>query len=222
MNLFRQVKALIYKDLVLEWRQRYALNGILLYVASTVMLVYMAFTSKAGGMDDITWIVVFWIILLFASVNAVTKSFMQERVGRQLYYYTLTSPQAVILSKIIYNTFLLLLIAGVSLVAYTVLLENPLTDIPLFLLAVILGSVSFSMCFTLISAIAAKAGGNASLMPILSFPIVIPLLALLITVSKGALGLGDSNLNKDIGVLVAINGILGSVSFILFPYLWRD
>ena len=65
-------------------------------------------------------------------------------------------------------------------------------------------------------------GGNATLMPILSFPIVIPLLALLITISKGALGLGDSNLNKDIGVLIAINGILGSVSFILFPYLWRD
>ncbi|MGB1243273.1 MAG: heme exporter protein CcmB, partial [Chitinophagales bacterium] len=104
MNLLNQVFYLIQKDLLLEWRQKYAFNGILLYVISTVVVVYLAFME----IEDMAWMTLFWIIMLFASVNAVAKSFLQESPDRQLYYYTLVSPEAIILSKMVYNVLLLL------------------------------------------------------------------------------------------------------------------
>lgn len=218
-NLLHQTLQLIRKDLLLEWRQKYALNGILLYVISTVMVVYMSLFEVEG----VVWIALFWIIMLFASVNAVAKSFMQESSGRQLYYYTLASPQAVILSKLIYNVVLLLLLAILALGVYSLLLGNPVADIQLFFVIVLLGAVGFSVCFTLLSGIASKASKNATLMPILSFPLIIPILGLLIKLSKSALmGVEEMNFSKDIAILLALDGMMIILSLVLFPYLWRD
>jgi heme exporter protein B len=75
----------------------------------------------------------------------------------------------------------------------------------------------------MISAIASKANNNATLMAILSFPVIIPLLILIIKLSKNAMdGLDRSVSYDEIGVLCAINGIVIVISLILFPYLWRD
>ncbi|HEY1008411.1 MAG TPA: ABC transporter permease, partial [Sphingobacteriaceae bacterium] len=93
MALFSQIKFLIGKEMVLEWRSKYAINGILLYVVSTIFVCYLSFRKT----DPVTWNALFWIIMLFASVNAISKSFVQENRGRQLYYYTLASAQAIIL-----------------------------------------------------------------------------------------------------------------------------
>jgi len=219
MNIQTQIKHLIAKDLRLEWRQKSAINSVLLYVASAVMLAYMAFLK----IEPIAWVTVFWLILLFASVNAVAKSFVQENSEQQRYYYTLASPQAVILSKIIYNLILLLIISLVALLIYCILMGNPVEDMPMFLLATLLGASTFALTFTILAAIAAKASNNATLMPILSFPVIIPMLGLLIKISKAALlGTEDPNLYRDIGSLVAMDVMMLTLAFVLFPYLWRD
>ncbi len=219
MNLLRQIYFLLQKDLLLEWRQKYAFNGILLYVISTVVVVYLAFME----IEPVSWITLFWIIMLFASVNAVAKSFLQESNSRQLYYYTLASPEAIILSKMLYNVLLLLFLAALALAIYSILLGYPVENTSLFMTTVILGGIGFALTFTLISAISSKASNNATLMPVLSFPVVIPVLSLLITLSKTAvLGIeGEDNTQNDIWVLLAIDGIMLVLSFILFPYLWR-
>src|SRR3546814_7710994 len=85
MQTLKAVRSLIQKDILLEWRSKYAINGIVLYVVSTVFVCYQAFKS----VDATTWSALFWIILLFASINAINKSFVQESRGRQLYYYTM-------------------------------------------------------------------------------------------------------------------------------------
>jgi len=60
-------------------------------------------------------------------------------------------------------------------------------------------------------------------MPILSFPVLIPVIALLIAVSTASLtDSGDINMNRNIGVLVSVNVLITAVSLILFPYLWRS
>jgi len=219
MKLFSQVKFLIRKEIVLEWRSKYAFNGILLYVISTVFVCFLAFKS----IQPITWNALFWIIMLFASVNAITKSFVQESAGRQLYYYSLASPQAVILSKIIYNIMLMLLLSVIALGFYMVVFKNPVGDPLYYLLAVLLGSISFATVFTMISGIAAKAHNSGALMAILSFPVIIPLLVVLLKFSKNAMdGLDRSVSFNEIGVLLAINAIVVTVSLLLFPFLWRD
>ncbi len=219
MAVWTETWHLLLKDIKLEWRQRYAFNGLILYVVSTCIVVYMAFMQ----IDDIAWVTIFWIILLFASINAVAKSFLQESQGRMLFYYSLASPVAVILSKIIYNCILLATISLIALFFYSILLGNPVEEQGRFLLAIMMGVLGFSLTFTLISAIASKAGNNATLMPILSFPIIIPMLGLLIKISKEAmLGVDSLNWMNDLLTLLAINVIALVASLILFPYLWRD
>lgn len=227
MKLVNETVHLLKKEILLEWRSKYAFNGILLYVVSTVFVCYISFNQSAGlsgtSSYPLVWNVLFWIIMLFASVNAIAKSFMQESKGRLLYYYSIASPQAIILSKTIYNILLMSLISVLALLVYQVFFVKPLGDPLFYFLTVLLGSISFSTVFTMISAIASKAGNNGTLMAILSFPVIIPVILILIRLSKRAMdGLERSLSYGDIGVLFAINAIVITTALLLFPYLWRD
>jgi heme exporter protein B len=217
--IIKQIRFLIAKEIKLELRNKYALGGILLYVASTVFVSYLCFKKIV---TPATWDALFWIILLFASINAIAKSFISETKGRLLYIYTIASPQAVILSKIIYNSLLLIVLSGLCLFIYGLFIGNIIQDLPLFLLTLLLGSLGFSSLLTMVSAIASKSGNNFTLMAILSFPIMIPLLMVLIKLSKNAL---DGLENWDVHyllILVFINVIIIALSYLLFRYLWRD
>ena len=115
------------------------------------------------------------------------------------------------------------LLSILALIVYLVFFTNTLGDPLFYFIAVILGSISFSTVFTMISAIASKAGNNGTLMAILSFPVVIPVILLLIRVSKNAMdGLARSVSYGSMGVLLAINAIVVATALLLFPYLWRD
>ncbi|MDQ8003274.1 MAG: heme exporter protein CcmB [Pedobacter sp.] len=220
MQLAQQVKHLIKKEIILEWRSKYALNGVLLYVVSTVFVCFMSFQV----VEKITWNALFWIIMLFASINAIAKSFLQESRGRQLYIYTLVSPAALIIAKTIYNSLLMMLLTVIALAFYSLVFEpSKDIDILMYLLAAVLGSLSFATIFTMVSAIASKTGNGGMLMAILSFPIIIPVLIVLIKFAKNAIdGLDRSVSLDEIGLLAVINVIVMTVALLLFPYLWRD
>ncbi len=219
METIRQIPALIAKEFLLEWRSKYALGGVLLYVLSTVFIVYNGFIRVAPPV----WNVLFWIMTLFTSVNAVTKSFSAENGNRQLYYYTLADPSAVIFSKIIYNSLLLILLNVLTYFAFSLVAGDPVRDKGLFYLAILLGSIGMAVTFTFISAIANKARNSATLMAILGFPVIIPILVSLIKISANALGvITDTSVGQDIMTLLAIDAILLALAYILFPFLWRD
>jgi len=220
MNLLKEVETLVHKDLILEWRSKHAINSIILYVVSTVFVCYQAFKTVD---DTLMWNALFWIILLFASINAISRSFVQESQYRLLYYYAITSPKAIILSKIIYNTLLMILLSVIAYVTYSLIFKNPVGDPLLYFVAVLLGSISFATVFTMVSGISSKTGNNSTIMAILAFPVIIPLLIVLIKLANNALqGLDRSVSFSEIAVLLAINVITITISLLLFPYLWRD
>src|SRR5678815_5028898 len=83
----KEIRYLIQKEISLEWKTKYSFNGLLLYVVSTIFVCFLSFKQV---IDPPTWNALFWIIMLFASVNAVAKSFMTESRGRLLYFYTVS------------------------------------------------------------------------------------------------------------------------------------
>lgn len=217
------ILSLIKKEILLEWRQRHALNGILLYMVSTIFICYLSFNVKRNVLHPLTWNALFWIIQLFVAINAVAKSFIQEREGRYLYYYSLFSPQSLIVARILYNSGLMLILAFLGYFVYSLILGNPIGNIGLFITNLLLAAISFSLALTMISAIASKASNSQTLMAILGFPIVLPMLLMIIKISKNALdGLSFSSASGEIATLLAINAIVGTASYILFPYLWRN
>ena len=106
---------------------------------------------------------------------------------------------------------------------FLLLMGNQVVNIPLFLLTLLLGSLGLSSVLTMVAAIASRASHNFSLMAILSFPIVLPLLGTLMKVSKSALNSMDwSGLSGFLVILVTINGAVIALAYLLFPYLWKD
>ncbi|MBU1822106.1 MAG: heme exporter protein CcmB, partial [Bacteroidetes bacterium] len=193
----KEISTLIWKEITLEWRQRYALSGMLLYVISTVFVCYLSFSLKRNFLTPIVWNTLFWIILLFTAVNAIAKSFAQERYGRLLYYYTLASPQAIIISKIVYNSGLMLVLAGIGFGFYVFVMGNPVADLGYYLLSIGLGALGFASVLTMVAGIASKAENSSTLMAVLSFPIILPMLLMTIRLAKNALDGLDRSVSAD-------------------------
>ncbi|OIP01142.1 MAG: ABC transporter permease [Bacteroidetes bacterium CG2_30_33_31] len=216
-----EIKLLLHKDIKLELKQSYTLNSILLYAFSTVFICYLSFK---GVVDVSTWNALFWIILLFTSINAVVKSFVQESPARHLYYFTLSSPQSVIISKIIYNSLLMLIITTLTFLFYIFYIGNQIDNYPLYFAALIFGSLGFASLLTMVAAISSRSNNNFGMMAILSFPIIMPMLITVIIVSKMALiGAKYSPVAwQYIGILALLNMIVIILAYLLFPYLWRE
>jgi len=220
--MLKEIKSLIWKEMVLEWRHKYAINGILLYIFSTVFICYLSFEVLHARLDQFSWNALFWIVVLFTAISTIAKSFIQEKEGRQMYYFNLVSPQAIILSKIIYNAVLLLILSIVCYIVFSFVLQNKVSDQGLFFSVIALGSIGFSVTLTLMSAIASKAENNGMLMAILSFPVIIPILLMVLKLSRNAIdGLARGESLDEIVTLLSINTIIGVLAYLLFPYLWR-
>jgi heme exporter protein B len=218
--MYYHIAALVSKEIRLELRQKYAIQGLLLYVVSTIFICFLSFKRI---IDPPTWNALFWIIMLFAAVNAVAKSFIQESQGRLLYYYCLFDPRVIILSKMVYNLLLMMFLSTINLFFYSLFIGNIIEDLPMFIGGMILGSAGFAAILTMVSAIASKASGNATLMAILSFPILLPLLITVIRFSKNAIDGIDRSVNQPyLIILSAIITLVIVLSYLLFPYLWRD
>jgi heme exporter protein B len=179
--------------------------------------------SFAGILPSHTWNALFWIILVFASVNAIARSFMSESRGLQLFYYTLADPRQYILSKMLFNSVFLLGISILCFLFYSLLLGNPVQDTVMYLIGMIFGALAFSSVLTLISAIAARANNSVTLMAILGIPLLLPLLVIVIKYSKNAMdGLAWSVNLPNLMLLIAVNVITVALSYMLFPYLWKE
>ncbi len=221
--MLNQIAALLRKDFAIEWRNRTSLNGLLLYMASTIFVAYLALQTKSGQVSPTTWNAVFWIILTFLSVNSSLKSFSTEPQERNLTYYFLVSAQALILSKMLYNAVLVSLVAFLGLLAYSTLLGNPVEDWWLYLAVVLVGSVGLSFSMTLTAAIAAQVSQNQTLMPILSLPVSIPALLLSIKASQNAMqAMLYSQTYGYLWSLGAVVAVLAAVSYVLFPLIWGE
>ncbi len=219
MKSSRHIIALIKKDLLLEIRQQYTFYGILLYVASTIFVLYLAM----GQPEEKVWNGLFWMIQLFICVNAVAKSFLQESKGRMLYFYTIASAKDFIISKLLFNGALMIVMSIVSLVLFRLLLGDVLENPWLFTGIVCLGGCSLSLVFTFLAAIAARAQQNAALMAILGFPLIIPQVLILMRISNIAFfDVVQAGLLQLCGVLFGLDILVVALAIILFPFLWKD
>jgi heme exporter protein B len=215
----KEVWALIGMQMKTEWRQRYAINGVLLHVAATVFVVQLS----AKITNPPTWNAIFWILMLFSTISAIGRSFIQESRGRLLYYYGLAKPLHFILSRLIYNSIVMVFLSTACLAFYILFIGNPIQYIGMYGVIVILASVGYASVFTMISAIASKSGNSHILMPVLSFPMIIPLLLVAIKASKKAMdGLEPSLMYQDIGILIFLNVAIIALSAVLFPFLWKE
>ena len=199
------------------------ISGLGLYLASLIFICYLTFSLKHSTMNSATWSALFWLTILFAVINSVAKSFIGEKSGVLLYYYQVASPQQIIISKTLYNILLCLIVSVTGYLLFSVLIFDPIVDKVVFFATLILASTGFSMSLTFISGISSKANNSNVLMAVLSLPLMISILLMVIRATQNSIdGLDRSASYDELINLVAINCISGSLSYVLFPYIWRS
>jgi len=219
-NMNKDVIELVLKDVRLNWRERYAIYSLMLYVLCTSYIAYLSFE---GIINDRSWIALFWIIVLFAAMNSSLQSFKRELNYQALFFYTIARPRAIIIAKIIYNSGLLIFLNLTSYLIFSIFLGNPISNKISFVLCIIIGSSAIASLLTLIAAIASKTNNNGGIMAILSMPLLFPLLINLIKTSEICLIENEFYLvDNHILFLILLNIATVLLSYLLFPYLWRD
>lgn len=215
----KQIIAYIQRDLQLEWKQKSIIGSSLIYLVSTVFICMHAFEI----LDPDTWNALFWIVMIFACLTVVSRSFENETNSLFQYHYHLAKPEVVLVSKMLLNTFYCFALGVVSYLVFSVFLGNQIQNHTIMGLALLLGGTGLGSLFTLTSALSARINGNLVLTSILSIPILLPLLLVFIQLTERAFSEQSTAFHfKLIGALFFLNVVIVCVSYLLFPYLWRD
>lgn len=210
---------LIQKEVRLEWRQKTALGTILVYILGSTFLIYLVFE---GTTNNKTWIALFWVISLFTAINTLSRSFQKEANEQFYYWRNLVKPMDLIVAKIVYNALLVSVLSCLIFAVMLLFFNQKIDNKGMFIWVIVCGSVGYSNLFTLLSAITARTN-NAILLAILGFPIILPLLLLIIKLT-GFLDFTttDKDVYLNFGIILLLDFITLVLSLILFPYLWKD
>lgn len=221
--MYSHIKILIAKEFTLELRRKSVISGLGLYMFSLIFICYLSFSLRQASISEITWSALFWLTILFSVINTVAKSFIGEKKGLSIYYYSIARAEAIIISKIIYNSILCFVLSVAGYLLFTLFIPSPVHDHALFGLTLMLTSIGFSSSLSLISGISSKANSSNILMAVLSFPVIVGILLMAISLTKNVLdGLDRSASYDELLNLLAINCIVGALAYLLFPYIWRS
>jgi len=199
--LLKQILTVIKKDLTLEWRNKFTLAGIIVQILTATFIVYLAVPAMNLAIQNS----LFWIILVFSSLNAITKGFISEPVGLQNYYAQLLPSHIIIRARLIYNFGLMILITLLIWLFFNVLINGFEGSSGLYLVTVMLAGLGLSSTFTLMSALVKSVGNAFLIIPVISLPVIIPILIVGLSSSKKAIdGLAFEFVSREWLIMIAL------------------
>ncbi len=218
--------AVFRKDLRSELRTRYALNALILFAASTAMAISLGVPFLGLQRDDQALLVqaaLLWIALLFAALNGLSRSFVQEEETRTMLALRLAvSPIAVYLGKLLFNLALLAVLDIVTSLLFIVFVRVEIGNVGLFVAMLLMGSLCLASTTTILAAVIAKASFKSALFAILAFPLLVPIL--IIAIQDTALTLGGAGWSlvwPGLRTLLAYTVAMFVASLLLFRFVWE-
>lgn len=223
MTAFRGALAILIKDFRSELRTRYALNALIMFVITTLSIVLFSIGSESVSPEVLCGFL--WIIIFFSAMSGLSRTFVsEEERGTTMTLHLLARPVAVYLGKLLFNLILLSFINVLSVSLFLLLITGfVIQSYAIFFPTVILGTLGLASASTITAAIIAKANTKGTLYPVLSFPILLPLLLTVINATQKAVdGLPLGEATGEIQVLVSYLVVVTAVSYILFDTIWKD
>lgn len=211
------------KDLKIELKTRYAINALLMFILVAISVILFSAGNESisenlsGGL--------LWVIVFFSAMSGLSRAFVsEEEKGTVLTLQLLARPSTVLTGKLIYNTLLLFSVNTVIVILYSALFPSfVLRNLLLFLASYVLGNAGIAISSTVIAAIISRAGAKGTLYPVLSFPILLPLILTLIKLTQfsieGALFVESV---VELSVLFCYDIIMLTASYLLFDFIWKD
>lgn len=218
--------AVFRKDMRAELRTRYAINALLLFAVSSVIAISLGVGPIAPlANTDLPMIhaALLWLALLFAAFTGLARAFVQEEESRTALALRLAAPPlAVFVGKLLFNLVLLLALDVVTAPLFVAMLRVRVGNPGLLIALLLAGNLALVASTTLIAAIIARASAKGALFAVLSFPIIIPPMA--IAIRGTALALQGETWAGGLGsiqVLLAFTLALVVASLFLFRSVWE-
>jgi len=215
--------AVLRKDVLCEFRTRYAINAILLFGITTLTVV--SFSVGQKNLPPEVYAALYWVIIFFSAMSGLAHVFVREEESKTSTILKLTADATpVYLGKLGYNLLLLILLQIAIAPLFLTLTDAVLTDPALFIILLILGTVGLAGATTIIAAIISKASVKGALFAVLSFPILLPLLIGLISATTKAFsesGGGLGGASSELQLLVSYGVVMITASIMLFEYVWE-
>jgi len=214
--------AVFAKDVRLELRTRYALNAILMFAVTTLAAV--SFSVGQSGLPPKLLAALFWIVMLFSAMSGLAQAFIrEEEVGTALTLKLMADPDPVYIGKLLFNFSLLTVMAALITPIFFIFTDAPASGIATFILVLALGVIGLCSATTLVAAIIAKASVKGALFAVLSFPILMPLLLVLVSATEKVLDSGAiGDIATEVQFLVAYGVVMVTGSFLLFKFVWQE
>lgn len=223
MSFSTSTYALIEKDVRSEIRTRYAFNALLMFVVTAVSTILFALRSDNPSVELLSGM--YWVVVFFTAMSGLSRIFVsEEERGTVLVLQLTASPTVIYFGKLLFNAALTLVLTTAITILYVLLFPGfVINSYEIFVLTVLLGSLGFAASATIIAAIIAKAGARGTLYPVLSLPILIPLLMTVMNSTTRALsGEPLSNAIGELQVLLGYLLVMVGSSYLLFDYDWKD
>ena len=214
------VWAVCRKELRSELRTRYALNAVLLFAVTSVVMI--GFATSIAGTQPRTQAALFWVIVFFSAMSALSQVFVkEEEAGTSLALKLAARPDAVYFGKLLFNLLLLALLTAVVTPLFIMLVGMEVHDWTTFAAVLILGVFGLAGATTTVAAIVAQASSRGALFAVLSFPILLPLLIAAIGGTMAALDpVGAASAAGELKLMGAYAVAMLTGSWLLFEFVW--
>ncbi|MEP0861723.1 MAG: heme exporter protein CcmB [Ignavibacterium sp.] len=214
---------LFLKDFRSELRTRYAINALAMFIIVAISVILFSIGNEKIN-ENLT-AGLFWVVIFFTAMSGLSRAFVsEEERGTTLTLQLIASPTTVFSGKLIFNVILVFAMNAIIALLYGTLFEDfIIKNYLLFLATFVLGNIGLAVSSTIIAAIIAKAGAKGTLYPVLSFPILLPLILTCVQLTLFSFdGTSFEKSKFELAIVVSYDVIMITVSYLLFDFIWKE
>jgi len=223
LGYLRAIWAVLWKDLSAELRGREMLSAMLVFALLVILIFNFALELDATTRANVTSGVL-WVTFAFAGTLGLNRSMAMEK-DRGCLDGLLLAPvdrSAIYFGKALSNLVFMLVVEAIVLPVYSVLYNTNLFNLGL-ILVILLGSIGYVAVGTLLAAMVVQTRTRDILLPILLFPVVIPVLIAAVKASSGFLqGIPMADIWPWLNLLIVYDIIFTAVAFMVFDYIVEE
>lgn len=220
---FQATYYIFIKEVVSEFRTRYAINALLMFVVATLAMILFSIGSESPSQEILSGTL--WIVIFFSAMSGLSRTFVaEEERNTALTLRLVTTGNSVYFGKLLYNVILILALSLIIAGAYILMIkEFTIQSYDIFWITIILGSIGLASASTILAAIIAKANTKGTLFPVLAFPVLLPLLLTAINATRlSTEGAFFTEAIPEFQILLSFIVVMITASLLLFDFVWKD
>ncbi len=220
----RKVLAIVGKDVAAEIRTKEMISAMVVFSLLIILIFNFAFDLRAENLNTVAPGVL-WVSIAFAGMLGLSRSFILE-LDRGVLDGLLLTPvdrSAIYFGKMLGNVLFIGVVEVIILPVFVILFNQSASALPLLVGVVVLGTIGFASVGTLFSAMAVHTRAREVLLPIMLFPVVIPVMLSAVRLTSGILDrLPFEDVSHWLVLLIAFDAIFIAASFMLFEYVVEE